>query len=147
MASQFSRIICNYYSHIHINSTYTLYVLFYPFKWFHRLFSKLKLNKQLLVALADVFTGPYKDGSDNSKDYRWFAGVYLLLRVVFTSMYLLQNLHASYLHASRFIILSLHLVLTLLISIGLNIFRPYHNFSETSLWLLLSITNALRIAI
>ena len=128
----------------------TLYVLFYPFKWFQRLFSKLKLNKQLLVALADVFTGPYKDGSDNSKDYRWFAGVYLLLRVVFISMYLLQYLHASYLHVSRFIILSLQLSLTLLISIGLNIFRPYkrniHNFSETSLWLLLSITNALKLA-
>ena len=122
----------------------TLYVLFYPFKWFQRLFSKLKLNKQLLVALADVFTGPYKDGSDNSKDYRWFAGLYLLLRVVFSSLYLLN--HFSF---SPFMVVGLQLVLTLLITIGLNIFRPYkrtiHNFSETSLWLLLSITNALKL--
>ena len=120
----------------------TLYVLFYPFKWFQRLFSKLKLNKQLLVALADVFTGPYKDGSDNSKDYRWFAGVYLLLRVVFISMYLFS-------YFSPLLVACIQLSLTLLISIVLNIFRPYkrtiHNFSETSLWLLLSITNAVRL--
>ena len=119
----------------------TLYVLFYPFKWFHRLFSKLKLNKQLLVALADVFTGPYKDGSDNSKDYRWFAGLYLLLRVVFISLYIL---------GIDVLVVILQLSLTLLLSIVLNIFRPYkrtiHNFSETSLWLILSVTNAVRLS-
>ena len=119
----------------------TLYVLFYPFKWFQRLLSKFKLNKQFLVALADVFTGPYKDGSDNSKGYRWFAGLYLLLRVVFISFYI---------SGVDVLVVSLQLSLTLLMSIVLNIFRPYkrtiHNFSETSLWLLLSITSALRLS-
>ena len=121
-----------------------VHVFFYPFKWFQRLLHKIKLHKQLLVALADVFTGPYKDGSDNSKDYRWFAGLYLLLRVVFISLYILN--HFSF---TPSIVVGLQLVLTLLICIGLNIFRPYkrniHNFSESSLWLLLSITNALKL--
>uniref|UniRef100_A0A1X7U2M5 Uncharacterized protein n=1 Tax=Amphimedon queenslandica TaxID=400682 RepID=A0A1X7U2M5_AMPQE len=60
----------------------TLYLLLYRFKWFHKLLDCLHLRKQLLISLGDVFTGPYKNGTENTFDYRFFAGFYLLLRIL-----------------------------------------------------------------
>ena len=56
----------------------TLYILLYPFKRFHKLLDCLHLRKQLLISLGDVFTGPYKNGTENTYDYRFMAGLYLL---------------------------------------------------------------------
>uniref|UniRef100_A0A1X7TWJ9 Uncharacterized protein n=1 Tax=Amphimedon queenslandica TaxID=400682 RepID=A0A1X7TWJ9_AMPQE len=56
----------------------TLYILLYPFQWFHKLLDCLHLRKQLLISLGDVFTGPYKNGTENTYDYRFMAGLYLL---------------------------------------------------------------------
>ena len=60
----------------------TLYIQFYPFKWFHKLLDCLHLRKQLLISLGDVFTGPYKNGSENTFDYRFMAGLYLWTRII-----------------------------------------------------------------
>ena len=60
----------------------TLYILLYPFKWFHKLLDCLHLRKQLLISLGDVFTGPYKNGTENTYDYRFFAGLYLIARII-----------------------------------------------------------------
>uniref|UniRef100_A0A1X7UV00 Uncharacterized protein n=1 Tax=Amphimedon queenslandica TaxID=400682 RepID=A0A1X7UV00_AMPQE len=60
----------------------TLYILLYPFKWFHKLLDCLHLRKQLLISLGDVFTGPYKNGTENTFDYRFMAGLYLLARII-----------------------------------------------------------------
>ena len=60
-----------------------LYIQLYPFKLFHKLLECLHLNKlPILTSLGDVFTGPYKNGTTNKLDYRYFAGIYLLLRII-----------------------------------------------------------------
>ena len=60
-----------------------LYIQLYPFKPFHKLLEYLHLNKlQILTSLGDVFTGPYKNGTTNKLDYRYFAGIYLLMRII-----------------------------------------------------------------
>uniref|UniRef100_A0A1X7TIZ1 Uncharacterized protein n=1 Tax=Amphimedon queenslandica TaxID=400682 RepID=A0A1X7TIZ1_AMPQE len=56
----------------------TLYIFLYPFKWFQKVLDCLNLRKQLLISLGDVFTGPYKNGTENTYDYRFMAGLYLL---------------------------------------------------------------------
>ena len=66
----------------------TLYIQFYPFRLFHKLLDCLHLRKQLLISLGDVFTGPYKNGSDNTSDYRSMAGLYLLARLIILSQLL-----------------------------------------------------------
>ena len=38
----------------------TLYLVLYPFKWFHRLLDFCKLRSEGLIAVCDVFIGPYK---------------------------------------------------------------------------------------
>ena len=60
----------------------TIYLSLYPFRLFQKFFSKLKFKKDFLVAVTDVFTGPYKDGTDNSWDYRYFAGIHFALRLI-----------------------------------------------------------------
>ena len=60
----------------------TIYLSLYPFQFFQKFFSKLKFKKDFLVSVTDVFTGPYKDGTDKSWDYRYFAGLHFALRLL-----------------------------------------------------------------
>ena len=109
----------------------TLYIQFYPLKWFQKLLDYLKLRKQLLMSLGDVFTGPYKNGSDNTFDYRYTCGLFLLARLfimfqfTFASYYILFSI----LFAKVFCFSVLALILL--------IFRPFqrniHNFCEVFL--------------
>uniref|UniRef100_A0A1X7UVE7 TRP C-terminal domain-containing protein n=1 Tax=Amphimedon queenslandica TaxID=400682 RepID=A0A1X7UVE7_AMPQE len=115
----------------------TLYLLLYPFKWFHKLLDCLHLRKQLLISLGDVFTGPYKNGTENTYDYRFMAGLYLLARIIILS----QFIYAKY------YILSLPIsqaCCSFLLSVTVIIFRPFqrniHNFVE---FLILFVTMAL----
>ena len=65
----------------------------YPFKLFHKLLECLHLNKlQILTSLGDVFTGPYKNGTTNKLDYRYFAGIYLLLRIIIVLLHFIPDL-------------------------------------------------------
>uniref|UniRef100_A0A1X7UUM3 Uncharacterized protein n=1 Tax=Amphimedon queenslandica TaxID=400682 RepID=A0A1X7UUM3_AMPQE len=65
----------------------TLYILLYPLKWFQKVLDCLHLRKQLLISLGDVFTGPYKNGTENTYDYCFMAGLYLLVYKMIKSCY------------------------------------------------------------
>ena len=108
----------------------TLYLLLYPFKWFHKLLDCLHLRKQLLISLGDVFTGPYKNGTDGTYDYRFFAGLNLLVRVI-TLALLFLVLPAPYL--CYFFGFSAAFTASIL-AIMIMIFRPFqrniHSFFE-----------------
>ena len=121
----------------------TLYILFYRFKWFHKLLDCLHLRKQLLISLGDVFTGPYKNGSDGTYDYRFFAGFYLLLRIL---LFFFQFFHWLFIYGSfispssqsRHVLLIMPMIiqccLVSLLALTVIIFRPFqrniHNFCE-----------------
>ena len=104
----------------------TLYIQFYPFKWFHKLLDCLHLRKQLLISLGDIFTGPYKNGSENTFDYRSMAGLYLWARVITLSL----CVPFMFLPAISITLACFSFLLILIILI----FRPFkkniHNFSE-----------------
>ena len=94
-----------------------LYIQLYPFKLFHKLLECLHLNKlQILTSLGDVFTGPYKNGTTNKLDYRYFAGIYLLLRIIIVLLHFIPVFQiVSSFQASIFI----------LFCGTIMIFRPY----------------------
>ena len=116
----------------------TLYIQFYRFKWFHKLLGILHLRKQLLISLGDVFTGPYKNGSDNTFDYRFFAGFYLLARIIilFGIVYLRPLFNA-------YILWPILGFCVFLLAIMVLIFRPFkrniHSFFEVMI-LIMEIT-------
>ena len=106
----------------------TIYLSLYPFQFFQKFFSKLKFKKDFLVAVTDVFTGPYKDGTDNSWDYRHFAGIHFALRLII--------LPFNYLPAAL-VAWILQICVYSIIIITIVIFRPYkrniHTFNEVFL--------------
>ena len=105
----------------------TLYILLYPFKWFHKLLDCLHLRKQLLISLGDVFTGPYKNGTENTLDFRFFAGLYLLAKVIILSQFV-------YGYYSIFSIPISQACCSFLLAVIVIIFCPFqrniHNFNE-----------------
>ena len=111
-----------------------LYIQLYPLKLFHKLLSCLHLRKEILISLGDVFTGPYKDCSKNTCDYRYFAGFYLFLRIIVLCLYFIPE-NASHILFSQ---------IALFATFGgtITIFRPYkrniHNFFDLLFMLFLA---------
>ena len=60
-----------------------LLLLLYPMRSFQRCLGYCtRIRWQFLHTFADVFQGGYKNGTNGTWDYRYFAGLYLLLRIV-----------------------------------------------------------------
>ena len=115
----------------------TLYILLYPFKWFHKLLDCLHLRKQLLISLGDVFTGPYKNGTENTYDYRFMTGLYLLARIIILSQFVYGQYFVFSIPISQ-------ACCSFLLAVIVIIFRPFqrniHNFAE---FLIMFVTMAL----
>ncbi len=59
-----------------------LLLSFYPMKCFQTCLNRLKLSCLALHTFADSFAGCYKDGTEpGTRDCRYFAGLYLLIRI------------------------------------------------------------------
>ena len=56
-----------------------LLLLVYPFHWFQSLLNKLNLNSHALRTFMDVFQGSFKDGTNGSRDCRFFSAFLLLI--------------------------------------------------------------------
>ena len=117
----------------------SLYLSVYPFQWFQKCFNKLKFKKDFLVSVTDVFTGPYKDGTQqNSWDYRYFAGLHFFLRLVIMLFYYIPQYKSL-----LFVIPILEVTVCVLVIITILIFRPYkrniHSFNEVLLFLVLGV--------
>ena len=95
----------------------------YPFLWFQRSLNRFRLNSLTLRTFVDVFQGPFKDGTNGTKDYRYFSGCFLLIPLLInlTFMLTLSSIYYSLTCFWILIYLTLHLV-----------FRPYkrllHNY-------------------
>ena len=120
-----------------------LYIQLYPLKLFHKLLSYLHLRKEMLISLCDMFTGPYKNGSNNTRDYRYFAGFYLFLRIIVLCLH-----YIPYENDGRIIILS-QVTLFSLFAGMIAVFRPYkkniHNFFDLVIFMFLVSMNSLNL--
>ena len=54
----------------------------YPYRWFQRCLNRFHLRSLALNAFVDAFQGCYKDGTDGTRDCRYFAAFQLLLRIL-----------------------------------------------------------------
>ena len=65
-----------------------LLLLFYPMKWFQRCLNRYKLSHLALHTFFDSFAGCYKDGTEpGTRDCRYFAALFLLLRIILYIVY------------------------------------------------------------
>ena len=56
----------------------------YPYRWFQRCLNRFHLRSLALNAFVDAFQGCYKDGTEGTRDCRYFAALQLLLRLFVT---------------------------------------------------------------
>ena len=56
-------------------------MLVYPMKWFQRCLTRYNMNRELLRTFMDSFQGCFKDGTNGTRDCRYFGAAYLLLRI------------------------------------------------------------------
>ena len=85
-------------------------------------------------AVIDSLTGSFKNGLENTYDYRSFAGLYLLLRIIIICLHFI---HEDSCYASTFTISIISCTATglfILVGGAIVIFRPFrrnvHNFSN-----------------
>ena len=66
-------------------------LLLYPTKLFQKSLNCCRVRCQALHAFADVFQGCYKNGTGEHRDYRYFAGLYLIFRIVILVPHLMRS--------------------------------------------------------
>ena len=92
-----------------------LFLLLYPTKTFQK--CVVKGNRHAMHAFADAFQGCFKDGTNGTRDCRYFAGIYLLLRIaVFLTYCLIPSRLNSWVAPA---------VIFMLASLSFAAFRPY----------------------
>ena len=58
-----------------------LLLVLYPCQCFQRCLNHYNIQCQVLHTFMDVFQGGYKDGSNDTRECRWFSALYLMLRI------------------------------------------------------------------
>ena len=56
-------------------------LILYKYSFFQRCLTRCRLNTLALRTFVEKFQGPYKHGSNGTADYRYFAGLYFILRI------------------------------------------------------------------
>ncbi len=62
----------------------SLLLVLYPTRVFQKCLNCCGIKWFAIHAFADAFNGCYKDGTTGTRDYRCFAGLYLILRILWT---------------------------------------------------------------
>ena len=114
----------------------TVFLLFYQNRFFQRCLFSCKIKCVLIHELANITQGYFKNGTTpGTRDCRWFAGVYLLLRIIFVA-FGAQTYHL--------IVYQMVFIITPAIMLGL---RPYkkdlYNYFDAFLFLVFTILSAL----
>jgi hypothetical protein len=124
-----------------------LFIQLYPLKRFHKLLERLHLRKQILISIGDVFTGPYKNGLNGTYDYRYFAGFYLIVKMVFVNLYFFcyHSQSSGYNTIIFFTQYALQCLYCIIFGGIILIFRPFyrsiHNFFEFILIIIFLLIN------
>ena len=95
-----------------------LILLLYPMRSFQRCLGYCtRVRWQFLHTFADVFQGCYKNGTNGTRDYRYFAGLYLLFRMVLLVAFIFPL-------AYMWLIL---IPFPVVVALSFAYFRPYKN--------------------
>ena len=100
-----------------------LLLFLYPLRCFQRLLNRLHLNSHALRTFMDVFQGTFKDGTNGTRDYRSFSGLFLLVESLLLAV--LSLTRSSFYYPVACIIILVYCVLFIT-------FQPYkrklHNY-------------------
>ncbi len=98
-----------------------LVLVLYPTRLFHKCLNRCRIRWHPLHAFADPFNGCYKNGTNGTRNCRYFAGFYLFLRIVYI---IIQVIPIEYYCVDRLIVLQL---CTITILFLFALVSPYKN--------------------
>ena len=101
----------------------------YPFQCVQKCLSRYRLNRPALVAFMDAFQGCYKDGTNGTRDLRFFSAVYLFARLWVFTWYATCDRTNLYYSLLLFILL----VTTCCVIMLVAILRPYKRDAHNNL--------------
>ena len=104
-----------------------LFLLLYPMKVFQKCLGCCGRRLLALHAFADVFQGCYKNGTNGTRDCRYFAGLYLVFRII-----LLPALYGGSIFGFYGEMVSIVCLVTA--SLLFLLFRPYKENSWLNIW-------------
>ena len=96
-----------------------LLLFLYPCRFFQQFLNSIRCNFVTLRTFMDVFQGNYKDGTNNTRDLRFFSGMFFCARFIIVAGFLLLN-------SSLFWMIFAATITTLGFSIA--VFRPQKTF-------------------
>ena len=103
-----------------------LLLFLYPCSCFQVCLNRTGCSCQPLHTFMDTFQGHYKNGTNGTRDLRFFSGLYLLLRIVAYISFMFAYQVNSYAYTT---------VILLLITVSTALVQPYknylHNITET----------------
>ena len=59
-----------------------VFLIVYPMKWVQKCLNALKIQRQRLDMFVNCYQGYYKDGTNGTRDYRWFSVAYFILQLI-----------------------------------------------------------------
>ena len=115
-------------------------LLLYQFQFTQQFLNYFKLRREGLSALFDVFTGGFYNGSNKTSDCRYFAGLFLFLRIAIMLIYFTP-------YYDLMIIPFLQMTFTIVAAGTIMIIRPHsnniHNLTNFLMLLLLALLSGL----
>ena len=97
-----------------------VFLILYPCKCTQKILGRFRRASQLLHPFADTFQGCYKNGTDGGRDYRYFAGLYMVFRIAIYISHISVGFSTSWFLPG---------LLFLLASLSFAGLRPYRNDS------------------
>ena len=93
-----------------------LLLFLYPCRFFQRLLNAIHCNFFGLRIFMDVFQGHYKDGTNSTRDYRFFSGIFFWTRYVLMTCFILLS-------SSLYSLLAFGIIITML-GFTVAVFHP-----------------------
>ena len=112
-----------------------VFLIVYPMKWFQKCLNSLKIQRQRLDMFVNCYQGYYKDGTNGTRDYRWFSVAYFLLQIILIVLFTVSQTIYFYSIGVLVVVILMFLQLSL---------RPYkeefkvYNITDAFMLLLLS---------
>ena len=95
----------------------TLLLLLYPTKLFQKCLGCCRVRWHALHTFADAFQGCYENGTDGTRDCRYFAGLYFIIRIVFITVVIWYSKYSF----------GVGIIVSVGISLIFLLVRPYKN--------------------
>ena len=114
-----------------------LLLLLYPLRCFHKCLDCCRIRCHALMVFTDAFQGAYKNGTNGTRDHRWFAVVYPTGRILCYIIYAFTLSTFTYA-----LITFLHIGIAALITVVQPYKKPSHNIIDTLLMLTLALNTA-----